>query len=256
MAVVDSRTAPLQFNFLNHGTVHLLSNKLYNKLKSSDEGLFHDYILPLIPLDLVSKLYSTRTDVRPAPYAVNIVAAAIFVRLTGLTEESFMEQLPWNLKYQHAIGIEQWSDDVPSGEKTFSNLRQRFKDYNDKHPGEDIWDQITQSIDLQIAEKMGLLNTSYDEQYKYALRLDSLMISMYAAQRPRLDNVYTTMSIVVADLVEKKVELPKDLQHFTRKELKMLQQVPLSSKFVHSMTAHGPRVTVYMTKKNIDYLRE
>ena len=120
MAVVDSRTAPLQFNFLNHGTVHLLSNKLYNKLKSSDEGLFHDYILPLIPLDLVSKLYSTRTDVRPAPYAVNIVAAAIFVRLTGLTEESFMEQLPWNLKYQHAIGIEQWSDDVPSGEKTFS----------------------------------------------------------------------------------------------------------------------------------------
>ena len=41
MAVVDSRTAPLQFNFLNHGTVHLLSNKLYNKLKSSDEGLFH-----------------------------------------------------------------------------------------------------------------------------------------------------------------------------------------------------------------------
>lgn len=218
MAVVDSRTAPLQFNFLNHGTVHMLSNKLYNKLKSSDEGLFHDYILPLIPLDLVSKLYSTRTDVRPAPYAVNIVAAAIFVRLTGLTEEAFMEQLPWNLKYQHAIGIEQWSDDVPSSEKTFSNLRQRFKDYNDKHPGEDIWDQITQSIDLQIAEKMRLLNTSYDEKYKYALRLDSLMISMYAAQRPRLDNVYTTMSIVVADLVEKKVELPKDLQHFTRKD--------------------------------------
>ena len=87
MAVVDSRTAPLQFNFLNHGTVHLLSNKLYNKLKSSDEGLFHDYILPLIPLDLVSRLYSTRTDVRPAPYAVNIVAAAWVDKLCKRKEE-------------------------------------------------------------------------------------------------------------------------------------------------------------------------
>ena len=131
MVLIDSRKAPLQLNFLNHGSVHMMSEKLYMKMLASDEGLFHDYILPLISKDMVSKLYSERNDVRPANYAINHVAAAIFVRMTGLTEENFIEQLPWNIKYQHAIGIEQWSDDIAFSEKTFSSFRKRIKDYND-----------------------------------------------------------------------------------------------------------------------------
>ena len=218
MALVDSRKAPLQLNFLYHGSVHMMSNKLYNKLLESDEGLFHDYILPLISDDLIAKLYSCRTDVRPANYAINHVAAAIFVRMTGLTEENFIEQLPWNIKYQHAIGIEQWSNDIAFSEKTFSSVRKRIKDYNDAHPDEDIWDLITHDIDIKIAKKMSLIDKAYDKKYKYALRIDSLMISMYAAQRPRLDNVYTTMSIVVSDLVDKGVSLPTELLHFTNKD--------------------------------------
>ena len=218
MVLIDSRKTPLQLNFLNHGSVHMMSEKLYMKMLASDEGLFHDYILPLISKDLVSKLYSERNDVRPANYAINHVAAAIFVRMTGLTEENFIEQLPWNIKYQHAIGIEQWSDDIAFSEKTFSSFRKRIKDYNDAHLGEDIWDQITHDIDIKLAEKMGLLDNAYDDKYRYALRIDSLMISMYAAHRPRLDNVYTVMAIVVLDLYEKDVSIPSELSHFIRKD--------------------------------------
>ena len=193
----------------------MVDHKLYKQLLDSDEGLFHKLILPLIPIEIVKKLYSDKTDVRPAAYAINHVAAALFVRLTGLTEEKFLEQLPWNIKYQHAIGIVQWDDNIPFGEKTFSNLRKRIKDYNDSHPGEDIWDELTHAIDIQIAQNMQLTEKNYNSDYKYGLRIDTLMISMYAAKRHRLDLVYTTMALCVSDLVSKGVILPPELQHFT-----------------------------------------
>ncbi len=217
MAAKDGRNEPLQITFYHNGSVHMVSPKMFAELLKSDEGLFHQYILPLIPFDLVKKLYSDKNNVRPAEYAINYVAAALFVRLTGLTEEEFLEQLPWNLKYQYAIGIEQWSDGIPFGEKTFTNLRKRIECYNGSHNNEDIWDEITHSIDVAIAKKMQLFK-GYNDTYRYGLRIDTLMISMQAARRPRLDIVYTTMKLAVEELIAKEIILPDKLKHFTDKD--------------------------------------
>ena len=43
----------------------MVDHKLYKQLLDSDEGLFHKLILPLIPIEIVKKLYSDKTDVRP-----------------------------------------------------------------------------------------------------------------------------------------------------------------------------------------------
>ena len=224
---------------------------MFAELLKSDEGLFHQYILPLIPFDLVKKLYSDKNNVRPAEYAINYVAAALFVRLTGLTEEEFLEQLPWNLKYQYAIGIEQWSDGIPFGEKTFTNLRKRIECYNGSHNNEDIWDEITHSIDVAIAKKMQLFK-GYNDTYRYGLRIDTLMISMQAARRPRLDIVYTTMKLAVEELIAKEIILPDKLKHFTDKKLSgttlfsyakpLLQSFPSSLQPLRAWTEENPGI--------------
>ena len=172
---------------------------------------------------------------RPASYAILHLAAAIFVRLTKLTEDKFLEQLPWNQKYQYAIGIDAWSDDIPFGEKTFTNLRRRIENYNRDHEGEDIWEKITHTIDIEIAKKLNLFE-GYNDQYKYGLRLDTLMISMQAARRPRLDIIYSTMKIVIEELLSKDIVLPGVLKHF--------------------MDSDDYRKTVYFKGLQDEYLKE
>ena len=217
MAIKDYRSEPLQLSFNCIGVLPLLSKKQKNTLLNSNEGWFRTNFLPLIPADLVSKLYSDKDNVRPSSYAIPHIAAIFLAQLTGLTETEFLEQIPWNFKYQFAVGIDQWTDKVEFGPDTFKDIRARIKKYNAEHPGEDIWDKITRFIDMQMVLKMGLLTNRYNDTYQFGLRMDSLMIDMQATHRPRLDLVYCTIDIAIKYLKKKIIEIPIKLQHFLEK---------------------------------------
>lgn len=217
MAIKDHRTEPMQLTYFGIGVLQLLPKEKKRLLLDSKEGWFRTNFLPLIPANLVERLYSEKKNVRPASYAIPRVASAFFVHLTGLTETEFLNQLPWNLKYQFAIGIDQWTENVEFGPDTFKDLRARIAKYNSKHPGEDIWDQIAHSIDMQMVSKMGLLTNRYNNTYQYGLRMDSLMIDMQATHRPRLDLVYSTIDFVIKYLKRHDIPIPDELQHFLEK---------------------------------------
>jgi len=217
MAIRDVRTEPLQLSFNCINVFFLLTDEQKNQLINSDAGWFRTHFLPLIPKDIIAKLYSEKESVRPAKFAISHVAALFYVRLTGLTEEEFLVQLPWNLQYQFALGIDCWDQSVNFGRDSFRLLRERFRKYDATHPGEHIWDSITHTIDMQMAEKMGLLSIPYNERYKHAFRMDTLMVGMQATQRPRLDVVYSTISICIKLLLRKKLEIPDELKHFLEK---------------------------------------
>ena len=217
MAIRDIRTEPLQLQFNSISVFSLLTDAQKNQLINSDAGWFRSHFLPLIPKDIVAKLYSEKESVRPAKYAICHVAAVFYARLSGLSEEEFLNQLPWNLQYQFALGIDCWDASVNFGKETFRLLRERVRKFESNHPKEHIWETIAHTINMQMAEKMELLSTPYNERYTHALRMDTLMVGMQAAQRPRLDVVYSTMSVCIKMLQRNKHDIPDSLKHFLTK---------------------------------------
>lgn len=190
-----------------------LTDSQKEKIRMSFEGFFRREILPLIPVNLVRKLYSDRGVGRPSNYMVQEVAARIYIKCQGLTETYFLEHVHTDVAIQYALSTEDLKDQ-PFSRNTFKRQRERIRKCNIEL-GIDIWDQITSCIDSKIADKMNLSNR-YSVTFQEAYRIDSMMIDGHGASMTRLEIIYTTIYLAVDVMHNLGIEdyIPLELVHY------------------------------------------
>ena len=214
MAIQDNRYASVQLDFLGGADAIACKDPLYiEKLHQTEEGCFHDEILPLIPIELVSRLYSDKNNVRPARFAIAHVAGLIYMKRVGISEDAFLRLLPFSDGLKFAVGIDCWNDSTAFGQDTFKDLKARIRKYDDEYPGEDIWKEITQTINIGMALKANLFH-GYNDTYEYGARIDTLMINSYCAHRTRLEIIYLSNAMVIRELCRKQIPIPEVLNHY------------------------------------------
>ena len=195
---------------------YALSQSSRNRIFHSFEGFFRREVLPLIPSKLVRLLYSGNPRGRSPNNMIPEVAARIYIKCTGLTENYFLSHIHSDAAIQFALGTEDL-EEQPFSRNTFIRQRKRIQNYN-KEFSADIWNEITTSIDKAIAEKMGL-SKRYSEVFQCAYRIDSMMIDGHGASMTRLEIIYTTIRLAVGVLHELGIEeyIPTQLGHYLDK---------------------------------------
>ena len=207
--------APYQMSCLQTPSLFdRLSQEEKGRIMDLDEGVFRHIIFPMIDTTAVQKLYSDKQNVRPS-CGVNYVAAMLYVKFKGLTEDYFVKHISYDVAMQYAVGTEDMIRQ-PFCEKTFQRMRRLFDEY-EASTGEDLYDYLTHDIDLKIASYMGL-SKDYDQEFHSAIRIDSLMIDCHGAVMTRIKIVYTVIQMAVSHVYSFDSRLiPLSLQHYLDK---------------------------------------
>ena len=192
---------------------YALTTSSRDKIRSSFEGFFRREILPLIPLQIAQKIYSGKNYGRPINNVVSEVAARIYIKCAGLTENYFLSHVHTDAAIQFALGTEDL-EYQPFSRNTFKRQRERIRKYNSEF-GTDIWNSITSCVDNAIANKM-CLERRFSNTFRNAYRIDSMMIDGHGASMTRLEIIYTTIRLAVEVLHELGVEeyIPPQLGHY------------------------------------------
>jgi len=184
---------------------------------TSIEGTFRFFVLPAINQQALSLLYSSKDYVRPAKYALIHAAAKLYCECMDIRQEYFLSHIHSDQLIQFAIGTFGMRKQ-PFSSATFNRFDQRLYQYY-IDTNRDIWDEITHTIDMALAQEMGLLTSSYG-RYKYRLRMDSLMVNGYGAAMTRLDIAYECNAQMVKTIAALGCEcyLPTGVCHYLERD--------------------------------------
>jgi len=98
-----------------------LSERKVNLLKKTWAGVFQRHILPNLPIEWLSKNYSS-TMGRPSKELYNVMGAVILQQFFDLTDQRTLEELAFNQQWHYALNNYDVDDQVIS-ERTLWNVR-------------------------------------------------------------------------------------------------------------------------------------
>ena len=174
-------------------------------------------LLPVIPLDLVEKIYAEGNDHRPVMFGPHIIMSLLYIEVTHITESYFLEHINTDAAMQYALMTE--TEKVqPFSESTIYRVRRSLCSIYEE-TGRDLLQEITDMLNFAIdTEVIG--NLPYNELLDKVYRIDSLNINMHGRHMSRLELVYTCnrMNVNNVKALLGKDSIPEGLQHYLDKK--------------------------------------
>lgn len=166
----------------------------------------HDHVTPFIDPTPFMVLYDLK-DGQPPINPTFMVGTLILAAKEHMTIEQFAYHLHTDISYQYALGLTAPGAKIPS----YSALRvfiQRVVDY-----------YAMTHVDL-IHDTFDSLVKHFNEEAEVdtdTMRIDSVLIEVYAKELTRFQLIYRFVAKVVRELSKMNVVIPEQLQHFLKK---------------------------------------
>lgn len=192
-----------QMAFFPPNTIfHTLSKSIQDDIEKSYDGFFRKEIIPIIPSNLIERLYSTMPNTRPSN-GFYVAAALIYMRAVDITEEYFLQHVFTDASIQYALKTEDLLSQ-PFSERSFGRFRERIAKYNEENEA-DIWNEITHTIDLELAEKIKS-NKRFSQNFEDVYRIDSMMVECHGSNMTRLELLQETLNIRISNPLDYSVK--------------------------------------------------
>lgn len=171
---------------------NLLPEKLREKLETSWAGTFYREVFCRIDEEIFADLYSSAASRPNTPVNV-LVALEILKSGFGWSDRELHEQLCFNLQVRHAVGMEDWGEEVFEL-RTLYNFRRRVREHAEE-TGEDLFEEVFQQVtDAQLKA----VGTEAEWQ-----RIDSTQVMSNVAEQSRLEFIIAVVQKVWEGLAER-----------------------------------------------------
>ena len=189
----------------------VLPENVQERYKNGMEGITRS-LLTSIPEELLSLLTAKGKDHRPALFVANTVMALLYMKVTHISEEYFLDHIHSDAAMQYALKTENELHQ-PFSDNTFYRMRERLRNIYEESD-RDLLQEITDMLDFAIEQEV-IGDAPYNDLLDKVYRIDSLNISMHGRHMSRLELIYVINRMNINNIIALKGDvIPEELKHY------------------------------------------